>query len=503
VVLVVCVCKYWNSSNCNNKMLLGGLATLHSTSGHVVFICVLVFLLIFEAGLHALESYCNKNGFKGLMQKLIREFMVMGLLSFGTYIATEYFRLNHTDWLDAFDFAHMVILFVAITFVCQAVGLIVLVNARSKTLQKYSAVSAEDLLAEYDSMEKRGGLQRFFYHQGPLSFPFPEFRSNIEYKIMEAWFINLLNLPPEFNFAPYMSRTLKKYVIALVEVRPINWLILSLLVLVNYARLESQRTSVFGRKCDFPVLEQATAGSGSESHATHVDGVTYGSSVMAGMEVTNNAEVVSESLQHECLEFLLRYVFFCIMMLVLYNIILLCFSELYMLRLLAKVTGSTTSAEEAAEKGEQQHNMLTEMHSLFAEWDYEPPDAAASRKGSNSGRQHNNSSSDVIAPSIGITATTDLTGYDSDDNDHLQEALDTVYRVQKVRRSINVGYIRLFERTYFLNGRNKGANVEDKSLWRIRILLHPRSNLHMVSPTWGRDTCTLSVFNGFMSKKST
>jgi hypothetical protein len=38
---------------------------------------------MFKAGLHILEIYCNRNGFKELLENLYREFMMMGLISFG------------------------------------------------------------------------------------------------------------------------------------------------------------------------------------------------------------------------------------------------------------------------------------------------------------------------------------------------------------------------------------------------------------------------------------
>lgn len=166
-------------------MLVGALLELHSGSGSLVFIIVLILLLAAEGALHSLEAYCEKNGFKGLLQKLIREFMMMGLLSFSTYIATSAFYFSkENQWLVSFDFAHMVVFFVAITFIGQAVCLVGLVNSRSKVLLKYSAVSCEQLMSEYDEMESEAGWRWRLYHYGPLSLPFPGLRSKIQYKII-------------------------------------------------------------------------------------------------------------------------------------------------------------------------------------------------------------------------------------------------------------------------------------------------------------------------------
>ena len=48
-----------------------------------IFIALLMALLVFKAGLHILEIHCHRNGFKELLDNLYREFMMMGLISFG------------------------------------------------------------------------------------------------------------------------------------------------------------------------------------------------------------------------------------------------------------------------------------------------------------------------------------------------------------------------------------------------------------------------------------
>lgn len=61
----------------------GTMLILGADDATYIFIALLMFLLIFKAGLHILEIYCNRNGFKELLENLYREFMMMGLISFG------------------------------------------------------------------------------------------------------------------------------------------------------------------------------------------------------------------------------------------------------------------------------------------------------------------------------------------------------------------------------------------------------------------------------------
>jgi hypothetical protein len=67
----------------------GSMLLLTAEDATYIFIALLMFLLIFKAGLHILEIYCNRNGFKELLENLYREFMMMGLISFGSFLFTR------------------------------------------------------------------------------------------------------------------------------------------------------------------------------------------------------------------------------------------------------------------------------------------------------------------------------------------------------------------------------------------------------------------------------
>jgi hypothetical protein len=63
----------------------GSLITLSAGRTTVIFIILLLVLLAFKSGLHILEVVSDRNGFRELLENLYREFMIMGLVSFGGY----------------------------------------------------------------------------------------------------------------------------------------------------------------------------------------------------------------------------------------------------------------------------------------------------------------------------------------------------------------------------------------------------------------------------------
>jgi hypothetical protein len=193
-----------------------------------------------------IEHECTKYGYKLLIQKLYREFMILGFISFGTYIIDDQLSYDENNpWYKAFHFAHIVILFIALSFIVQAALFIVLISTRNKLLRHYGSSCSSYLLKQYhqlaDSYHHRKrwlDCWRYsFFHYGPCLVPYPQLRENIEFKIIQQFFIYTYNLPMEFNFGSYSGETLKHYVIQLVHVRPITWLLLAGLVGVNYLRL--------------------------------------------------------------------------------------------------------------------------------------------------------------------------------------------------------------------------------------------------------------------------
>lgn len=338
--------------------MFGSMVHLKPDCGTIVFIGVLVFVLLFDGAFYVLESYCKRNEFKGLLEKLSKEFMIMGFISFGTYIGFEANNFSNNEWFDAFHFAHLVVLFVALSFMVQALLLVWMVHSRSRSLRRYAATPSELLFDQYDKLsESPSTLKHFLFHCGPVILPWPALRENIEYKIVQGYFIHSFNLPPEFNFAQYITKVLKHYMISLADVRPINWLILCILVAVNYGRIK--------------ILDTEESG---------------------GISCTHHDFEPDSHRHDECVTYYLEFSFFCEMMIVLFNVILVIISEIYMQRLLNKVVEWEVGLEkeEILDKKKQEEAVLVQMHDLYSSWDYFNSSSPSPQPGSGS-QQHNNS----------------------------------------------------------------------------------------------------------------
>ena len=93
-----------------------------------------------------------------------------------------------------------------------------------------------DIHIRYYSLSQTKSWAHWYFENAPTCFSYT-LRDAIESKICEGYFIHVHKLPVEFNFATYMCKSCIRYVMKLVEVAPVNWVIVIVLATLNYARV--------------------------------------------------------------------------------------------------------------------------------------------------------------------------------------------------------------------------------------------------------------------------
>ena len=189
---------------------------------------------------------------------------------------------------------------------------------------------------QYSSIRQKSVLN-FLFHYGPLSIPIPECREIIEYTIIKDRFKKDQNLPNEFKFSNYMCQVLQKYVISLVEVRPINWIILSLLVGLNYIKI-----SEVDRYIEGPICEMYPSASIEDDVAK----------------------------SEHCEEYMIRYSFVYLSLLFGYMLVLFVVSEMYLRKLLGIIINKAMLPDSIEYEFEElQANTNTTKHSELPRFD--------------------------------------------------------------------------------------------------------------------------------------
>ena len=221
------------------ESVFGMASDIDAKAAASVFIGLTILLVLLELGFTKLEHWAENHSCKELFEKLKKELTMMGILSFTVFIyQTAYDEATESDYYEAFEMSHIIILFIAIAFIIQASFLLHFAIKEGDNFLKTSRTTSEDLLIQYSNMKKTSKLQTWFFQHAPYWFPtIPSFRNDIRNKLMELLFIEQHKLPDEFRFAQYISKLFQKYISELGEVSWINWIILGALVGFNYVKI--------------------------------------------------------------------------------------------------------------------------------------------------------------------------------------------------------------------------------------------------------------------------
>lgn len=103
----------------------GSIGVLKSSTLVVIFNLTIVVVILIEKLLSRAKAWAYTNSYTELFDKLVKELLQLGIISFILFLFTvSGYTDAHHDYLEAFDFTHVVILFIAFSFMIQAVFLV-------------------------------------------------------------------------------------------------------------------------------------------------------------------------------------------------------------------------------------------------------------------------------------------------------------------------------------------------------------------------------------------
>jgi Ca2+-binding EF-hand superfamily protein len=225
--------------NLQEESVFGMAGNIDSAACTEVFVGLIFILVILEITFSYLEERAKEHEVSELFEKLKKELTMMGILSFVVFV---YQTASSSDnqYYEAFEMSHIVILFIAISFIIQASFLLRFAIHKGRAFLMAQRVSCAELVDKYDNMKKSDETLSWMFDDSHWAMPaIPAFRTDIENKLLERFFIGKHKLPNEFRFAHYMSKLFQKYVSELGEVSTINWTILAILIVLNLCRIKA------------------------------------------------------------------------------------------------------------------------------------------------------------------------------------------------------------------------------------------------------------------------
>ena len=202
--------------------------------GTISFIAVVSFLIMFEYLTQLIDYMQDFYPSSYLMiQKIYKELMIMGIVSFSVLMVGA--SMSADNWIEAVDFAHILVFFTALFFVVHAFFLILLSASLSKTYQRIHHTHIKSILKKIE--EDKSWWGKFLNNRLAAYIPGAKLRSYTEFKILHALFRDTYHLPLSFNFSGYLIGCHEKYALELLDIGAFSWMSLIFLSVINLVRV--------------------------------------------------------------------------------------------------------------------------------------------------------------------------------------------------------------------------------------------------------------------------
>ena len=203
--------------------VFGIVAYISSPEGTVIFIGLLLFLIALESGFKYLEDIAAAKGLGKLFEKLKKELMFLGLISFAVFIFNLASRNGNNAanvYFMSFEMSHIIFFSMGLAFIGQSLFLVLFAETSGKRYLNALRTSSETLFELYEDLRRLSSSKTkrawWWFHEASSFLPtWPAFRFDIEFKIIERLFIFQHRLSPEFNFAHYVNSLFKVIILHL------------------------------------------------------------------------------------------------------------------------------------------------------------------------------------------------------------------------------------------------------------------------------------------------
>lgn len=209
-----------------------------------MFILLVVFLIVLETLLHALHNLAVKNGYQELYAKVVNELMMLGIVSFVTFVIGASADVESSPWFKAVHFVHILTLFIGLSFILQVFFFLMTTTLYRRKLRRHEFINPIEVIDIHNKYRNNFPLfYRYFLYSSKLKYDVSFSFSNcnigdiIEVKLIGNFFKNQYKLTSDFSFSSYIAQSYKKYVIELTHISPIIWLIALLGAATNYIRV--------------------------------------------------------------------------------------------------------------------------------------------------------------------------------------------------------------------------------------------------------------------------
>ena len=121
-----------------------------------VMTALIVFVLLLSAGLakaeHVIRGKRNSK-FLDIYNRMMEELTVMGMISFIIFMSNQFFNLSTASYYISLEFCHIVLFFISLIFVVQAIWLMRMSETINNKWSKYAYQTKGSLIDIYKQLQ--------------------------------------------------------------------------------------------------------------------------------------------------------------------------------------------------------------------------------------------------------------------------------------------------------------------------------------------------------------
>jgi hypothetical protein len=185
---------------------------------------IVIFTIGFETATEKLEEALEEQpAYWQMLFKTYKELMIMGIISFSLTVSYELGVSYDHDTFICFEFAHILIFFVAVLYIGNAICASLSME-RTRASWDRMANETLDMCVEgvnsYVAAVEGNGFRKFM---GSIPIPSPGWREETDYKILRYVFLRDYFLPLNFDYTSYIRSKLMEIVKEVVEISIKTW----------------------------------------------------------------------------------------------------------------------------------------------------------------------------------------------------------------------------------------------------------------------------------------
>ena len=241
---------------CALPVVEGAVAILGSPVVDFVLVAVCIaaivaFTILFEIGLgkleHNLKSYPL---YEEMLQHVIKEVMILGLISFSLFMLEQYEVLNlsveaHKKWVIGFEFSHILIFYMAVFFIAKSAVVVRVCSFSSRQWTRLQLETFEQTLDRFAPITHagtrniktpsicsilRGSCARVMASHGDPA------KQDLIWQLMSMEFnLRVRMTHPDFDFARYMRVALRKTVAHAMHITWQIWFVCAVTLVTLFA----------------------------------------------------------------------------------------------------------------------------------------------------------------------------------------------------------------------------------------------------------------------------